>query len=101
MKLKQILFITAAIMLYVLKANAYTTTDELTSPESLINYNYSAVTADHVQLTKAQNANREYKSGRYTKKPWWRKTWEYIDFGTDDGYLLQKSIEPGYSWKDR
>lgn len=83
------------------KAQAYVTPEELTSPEALINYNYSPTAADHVQLSKAQNNNREYKSGRFSKKPWWRKAWEYIDFGTDDGYLLQREINPGYTWRDR
>lgn len=85
---------------YFLSAHAYTTPDELSSPESLINYNYSSVVADHVQLVKAQNANRPYKSPRYGKKTWWRRLWEYTDFGTDDGYLLQHDINPEHSWKD-
>ena len=85
---------------FSLSVFAYATTDELTSPEALINYNFSSATAEHVQLTKAQNANRPYRSPRYSKKPWWRKFWEYTDFGTDDGYLLQHEIDPGHSWKD-
>lgn len=100
MKLKKILFITFAVMLISSEVFAYATNDEITSPEALVNYNYSQVAAEQVQLVKAQNANREYKSGRYVKKPWWRKTWEYIDFSTDDGYLMQHSISPGYTWKD-
>ena len=99
MKFKHALLI-FSMMFFSIEVQAYTTMDELTSPESLINYNYSSVTADHVQLTKAQNANREYKSGKYAKKSWWRKAWEYIDFATDDGCLLQKDIEPSHSWKD-
>lgn len=87
-------------LIFGISVQAYTTPEELTSPESLINYNYSAVSADHVQLIKAQNANRPYKSPRTTNKKWWRKVWEYIDFGTDDGYLLQHDIGPGYTWKD-
>ncbi len=97
---KKFIFTFIICTAFSLSANAYVTTDELTSPESLINYNYSSVVAEHVQHTKAQNANRPYKSPRYSKKPWWRKTWEYIDFGTDDGYLMQHDINPGYTWKD-
>lgn len=94
-------FIVILSLLFIgLQANAYTTPEELISPEQLVNYNYSTVTAEHVQLVKAQNANREYKSGRYKRKPFWRRAWEYIDFGTDDGYLLQHSVDPGYTWKD-
>ena len=83
-----------------LAANAYVTNDELTSPESLLNYNYSEVTAEHVQLVKDQNANRPYKSPRYSKKRWWKKVWEYFDPATDDGYLLQHDTKPGQSWTD-
>lgn len=100
MNFKNLFFISIAIIFMASEVFAYATTEELTSPEALVNYNYSQVTAEQVQLTKAQNANREYKSGRYVKKPWWRKAWEYIDFGTDDGYLLQHNISPGYTWKD-
>lgn len=85
---------------FVLSADAYATNDEITSTEALINYNYSAVAAEHVQLVKAQNANKPYRNPRYAKKRWWRKVWEYIDFGTDDGYLMQHDINPGYTWKD-
>ncbi len=97
---KNILFTSLAILIFSQNVYAYATVEEITSTEALVNYNYSAVTADHVQLVKAQNANKEYKSGRYEKKPWWRKAWEYIDFSTDDGHLLQKDIKPGYSWQD-
>lgn len=99
MKFKQLLLI-SAISLTVLPAMAYTTMDELTSPEQLVNYNYSQVTADHIQLIKAQNANREYKTERLLKTPWYKKFWHYIDPGTDDGTLLQHSIQPGNSWRN-
>lgn len=100
MKFKNIFFITLALMFISLEAFAYATNDELTSPEALVNYNYSQTAAEHVQLVKAQNANREYKSGRYVKKPWWRKLWEYADPSTDDGYIMQHSISPSHNWKD-
>ena len=100
MKFRNLFFITLAIIFVSSEVFAYATNDELTSPEALINYNYSQVAAEHVQLVKAQNANREYKSGKYVKKPWWRKTWEYIDPAADDGYLMQHNISPGYTWKD-
>jgi len=96
---KKILLLTLTLA-FALSAEAYVTTDELTSPEALINYNYSSVSAEHVQLVKAQNANKPYRSPRYSKKPWWRTLWEYIDPGTDDGYLLQHDVQPGHSWKD-
>ena len=100
MKFKNIIIV-MIIIAFAGSAFAYVTNDELTSPEALVNYNYSPVMADHVQLVKAQNSNREYKSYRHSNKPWWRKVWEYIDFSTDDGYLLQKPIELNSSWQDR
>lgn len=99
MKIRHFIFF-GILLLFPITAQAYVTTDELTSPEALINYNYSSVTADHVQKVKAENSNREYKSERSSRKSWWRKAWEYIDFSTDDGHLLQHDINPGYTWKD-
>lgn len=84
----------------VLPVSAYTITEETTSPEYIINSGYSSVTADHVQLEKARAKNQEYKTERTLKKSWWRKAWEYIDYGTDDGTLLQHDINPGFSHKD-
>ena len=101
MNKKYIIVALLTIFMFGLKVDAYVTPDELTSPEALVNYNYSPLTADHIQLVKAQNSNREYKSGKHVKKPWWRKLWEYIDPSTDDGYLLQKDIEAGNSWHQR
>ena len=83
-----------------LPVSAYLVTEEATSPEYLINGGYSAVTADHVQLEKAKARNQEYKTERTLKKTKWRKIWEYIDYSTDDGTLLQHSINPGHSYKD-
>lgn len=100
MKFKNLFFIILTMIFLSSEVFAYATNDEITSPEALVNYNYSQVTAEQVQLVKAQNANREYKSGRYVKKPWWRRAWEYIDFSTDDGYLMQHSVSPGQSWQD-
>lgn len=99
MKIKQILLI-SAISLSVLPVMAYTTVDELTSTEQLVNYNFSETTADHIQLIKAQNANREYKTERLLKTPWYKKFWYYIDPATDDGTLLQHSTPAGQSWRD-
>lgn len=102
MKLKHtiILPLFLALTTIMLPASAYVVTEETTTPEYLINNGYSAVTADHVQLVKHQNRNEEYKSGRSFKKPWWRKAWEYINFGADDGQLLQHNIKPEPSYTD-
>lgn len=99
MKIKQILLI-SAISLSILPVMAYTTMDELTSPEQLVNYNFSEVTADHIQLVKAQNANREYKTERLLKTPWYKKIWYYLDPASDDGTLLQHDTKAGRSWSD-
>ena len=99
MNIKQILLI-SAISLTIMPAIAYTTMDELTSPEQLVNYNYSKVTADHVQLIKAQNSNSEFRTERLNKRPWYKKFWSYIDPSYDDETLLQHSISPVNSWKD-
>lgn len=99
MKIKQILLI-SAISLSVLPVMAYTTVDEMTSTEQLVNYNFSSHTADHVQLVKAQNANREYKTERLLKTPWYKKVWYYIDPSTYDGTVEQHDTQPGHSWKD-
>lgn len=99
MNIKHILLI-SAISLSVLPVMAYTTSDELTSSEQLVNYNFSEVTADHIQLVKAQNANREYKTERLLKTPWYKKFWYYIDPSSDDGTLLQHSQQPAQSWRD-
>ena len=95
-----IIFAVLLIFTASISANAYVTNDELISPESLLNYNYSETTAEHVQLVKAQNSNRPYKSPRFSKSPWWKKLWEYIDPATDDGYLLQHDTKPYSHWTD-
>ena len=99
MKIKH-LFIISALAISILPANAYLVTEELTSPEYLINNNFSAQTADLVQLEIAKNHNREYKSGRYQKKSIFRKIWEYFDPVADDGNLLQHDIKPYNSFTD-
>ena len=90
----------SALAITMLPANAYLVTEESTSPEYLINNNYSVQTADLVQLEIAKNHNREYKSSRYVKKSIFRKLWEYFDPATDDGYLLQHDIKPYNSFTD-
>ncbi len=100
MSTKKINLILFSIILFSLPVSAYVITEETTSPEYLINNGYSPLTADHVQLEKARSRNQEYKTARTLKKTWWRKVWEYIDFGTDDGTLLQHDINPGYTYKD-
>lgn len=90
----------SALAITILPANAYLVTEESTSPEYLINNNYSTQTADLVQLEIAKNHNREYKSGRYEKKTVWKKIWSYFDPGYDDGTLLQHDIKPGSSFFD-
>ncbi|MBR2525636.1 hypothetical protein IKE67_04145 [bacterium] len=97
---KAIIYSTILSLSITLSANAYVTNDELISPESLLNYNYSAISAEQVQLVKAQNANRPYRSPRYSKKKWWKKVWEYFDPATDDGYLMQHDIKPQQHWTD-
>ena len=99
MKIKHLIII-SALALSMLPANAYMVTEEVTSPEYLINNNYSSQIADLVQLEIAKNHNREYKSGRYVKKSIFRKLWEYFDPATDDGYLLQHDIKPYSSFTD-
>lgn len=99
MKIKNLLLI-SALSLSILPTMAYTTSDELSSTEQLVNYNFSKMTADHVQLVKAQNENREYKTERLLNIPWYKKFWSYIDPGYDDGTLLQRTIHPGTSWRD-
>ena len=96
---KKFLLLTLTLA-FTLSAEAYVTSDELTSPEALLNYNYSTVSAEQVQLVKAQNANRPYRNPRYSKKSLWRRFWEYLDPSTDDGYLMQHDVMPGQSWKD-
>ena len=99
MKIKQIILL-SALSISILPVMAYTTPDELSSTEQLVNYNFSRTTADHIQLLKAQNANIEYKTERLLKRPWYKKLWYYLDPAYDDGTLLQHSIEPAHSWRD-
>lgn len=97
---KKISLILSLMVMISLPVSAYVITEEVTSPEYIINNGYSHVTADHVQLEKARARNQEYKTERTMHKTWWRKAWEYIDYGTDDGMLLQHDINPGYTYKD-
>ena len=97
MKIKE-LILTSALLLSVLPASAYVVVDETTTPEYLINQGYSTQTADLVQLEKAKIKNLAYK--KISMKTFWRKVWVYVDFGVDDGSLLQHDIKPGYSVTD-
>ncbi len=99
MKFKSFLVI-SALFVTSIPAFSYAVTEELTSPEQMINYNYSSSIADYTQLVKAQNQNREYKSGRYKPNSVWRRIWEYLDPGADDGHLLQHDVKPEHSWQD-
>lgn len=95
---KIVLLATLAIL--VSPAFAYDITEETTTPEYIINHGYSSTTADQVQLEKARAENREYKTLKYRKWPWWKKVWAYIDIGVDDETLLQHDINPSQSFKD-
>lgn len=99
MKIKS-LFIVISVLFITLPAYSYVITEELTTTEQMINYNYSSSIADYAQLVKAQNANREYKSGRVRPNSFWKRLWEYIDPAADDGHLLQHDIKPAHSWQD-
>ena len=99
MKFKK-LVITSALLIFASPAYSYVITEDLTSPEQLVNYNYSSSIADYAQLVKAQNSNREYKSGRTQKTNPLYRLWQYLDPGADDGHLLQHDIKPEHSWQD-
>ncbi|MGN0017852.1 MAG: hypothetical protein ACI37S_02305 [Candidatus Gastranaerophilaceae bacterium] len=95
MKMKR--FILLLVLVFAAVPSYAMLTDELTSSEYLINNGFSPLMADHVQLTKAQNLNQEYKNGRNDKSLIWKKIRNYIEFGYDDGTLLQHSISPSQS----
>ena len=99
MKLNKFILLSACVLI-ISPAIAYDITEETTTPEYLINHGYSAITADHVQLEKARSENREYKTLKYRKWPWWKKVWAYIDLGTDEETLLQHDIKPYQSFTD-
>lgn len=99
MKLNKFILLLAFVLM-ITPAMAYDITEETTTPEYLINHGYSAVTADQVQLEKARAENREYKTLKYRKWPWWKKVWAYIDLGVDDETLLQHDIKPYQSVTD-
>lgn len=99
MKYKSFLII-SALILTSMPVFSYAITEEVTSTEQMVNYNFSGTVADYVQLVKAQNHNKEYKSGRYKPNSGWRRFWEYIDPSADDRHLLQHDIKPEHSWQD-
>lgn len=99
MKITKIILL-SVIAISFLQAFAYDITEETTTPEYLINHGYSSVTAEHVQLEKARSENREYKTLKYRKWPWWKKLWGYIDRGVDEDTLLQHDIKPYQSFTD-
>lgn len=99
MKLNKFILFSACALI-ISPAIAYDITEETTTPEYLINHGYSAITADHVQLEKARSENREYKTLKYRKWPWWKKVWSYVDLGIDDDTLLQHDIKPYQSITD-
>lgn len=99
MKLSKFILLSTFVLL-ISPALAYDITEETTTPEYLINHGYSTTTTEHVQLEKARAENREYKTLRYRKWPWWKKVWAYIDLGVDDETLLQHDISPSQSFKD-
>lgn len=99
MKLNKVILLLAFVLI-ISPAIAYDITEETTTPEYLINHGYSALSAEHVQLEKARAENREYKTLKYRKWPWWKKVWAYIDLGVDDDTLLQHNINPSQSFGD-